>query len=461
MLAAREDLLGALDAMANVVAPETSGRGPTAAAQRRPATKVLVAAPAALCCLYALGCVVVATGPHTPEQFGQATERALRDGDVPAADQLVAEAVRRYPGHGGVLLWEAAMAEMHWHFEFAARVLERACRAPHHGGLPLAEVQGRAGEKLFAVGLWGDSLAYLRAGAVGESGARRRALAALAAELPALRRPPTAALVRLPCTADVLPAVLVAVAGQSASFVFDTGATFTTVARSWAERFGVRHVTEGGVVSDASGAAVPVSFGVLASIEIGGLKLGPTPVLVVEDADISLQGLFGGAQRPPTCLLGLDVLTRFRVAVDPEQEEVALSAPSGLPEAGSVPCLVANGSLVVPVSIEGRSLWFILDTGTSHSSLTESGLRALPGGEGRAAIAHRRVYTPSTERFAVREVKGVELHVSSARFAGVNLPVLSRALTGIAFPVHGVLGADLFWRCNTIVDRGRMRMESR
>jgi hypothetical protein len=108
------------------------------------------------------------------------------------------------------------------------------------------------------------------------------------------------------------------------------------------------------------------------------------------------------------------------------------------------------------VTIEGRRMWFILDTGASHSSLTEAGLLALPGGEGRAIENFRRVLTPGGVKHSVSEVQDLSLSVSDVRF-GVDLPVVPRETNGL-FPAHGVLGADLIMRCRTTFDGGRIRL---
>jgi hypothetical protein len=123
----------------------------------------------------------------------------------------------------------------------------------------------------------------------------------------------------------------------------------------------------------------------------------------------------------------------------------------------SVQCVRADGRCLVPVVVEGAPLWFVLDTGASHSSLTAEGLARIPSGEGRAVASYRRVRTVGGSLVAVREVRGLVLRCSEARFLQVTLPVVARAGSEL-FPVHGVLGIDLLSRCRLTLDRGRARL---
>ena len=115
---------------------------------------------------------------------------------------------------------------------------------------------------------------------------------------------------------------------------------------------------------------------------------------------------------------------------------------------------------VVPVTIEGRHLWFILDTGASHSSLTEEGLEALPDGDRRATSSYRRVRSAGGSTVSVRTLTNLVVHVAGNRFSGVELPLVPRNTSGL-FPIHGVLGADLLLLCRLTLDGGRLRLEAR
>ena len=180
-------------------------------------------------------------------------------------------------------------------------------------------------------------------------------------------------------------------------------------------------------------------------------------MLVVADEAMRLRDRHGGPARAPRGVIGLDLLAAFRLTIDPERTSIVLERPSGLLPAESVQCVRVEGRCLLPVAVEGVRLWFVLDTGASHSSLTAAGLAALPGGDERATPAFRRIRTLGGSLVAVREVRDLVLRVSDARFQGVQLPVVPRAASEF-FPVHGVLGNDLLSRCRVTLDTGRAKL---
>jgi hypothetical protein len=181
------------------------------------------------------------------------------------------------------------------------------------------------------------------------------------------------------------------------------------------------------------------------------------PVLVVDDEALQLRDLHGGPDRVPRGVLGLDLLAACRLTLDPERRSVVLELPRGLPEGSSVQCVRVDGRCLVPVSVEGVRLWFVLDTGATHSSLTELGARRLPGGTSRATPTFRRVRTVGGGLVSVREVRDLVLRCSETRFVDVSLPIVERRPAAL-FPLHGVLGMDLLGRCRVTLDRGRVRL---
>ena len=118
----------------------------------------------------------------------------------------------------------------------------------------------------------------------------------------------------------------------------------------------------------------------------------------------------------------------------------------------------------MPVVIESRTLWFLLDSGASHSSLTRPGLERLPGGAERAQTTPaRRVRSLGGPRLALRSVPDLTLRIGEVRFAGRELPVVRRQQPRVGlqgadaeFPVHGVLGADILLGCRLTFDSGEL-----
>jgi hypothetical protein len=400
---------------------------------------------------------VIEPAERSPAALLVATQQALRAGDVLAMESLLARARQRFPVDRDVLLHDALLAGMRWRDDVALGDLRAVARLSGSSALADAEARGRVGEQLFAMGAWAESAGYLGAGATDYveplTRARWRALAALAEVLPSTRRDPLGLDVLVPLDPVGVPELLVGLGERGGAFVLDTGATFTTLSESLARSLDVESLQDGQLF--------PVRFGRLPLLALGELRLRAMPVLVVRDQILAMRDLLSGPGRAVDGLLGLDVIGRFHVVVDPAARTVNFASKRGLNAGNAAPCLRVDGGLRVPVQVEGRDLWFQLDTGASHSSLAESGLALLPGGAARAAPSHRAVHTPGGQRFSVRELRSVEVRVAGARFEDVSLPVIDRAPTPSGFPLHGVLGADLVLRCRLHLDGGKVLLEIR
>jgi hypothetical protein len=297
----------------------------------------------------------------------------------------------------------------------------------------------------------------LLAGAIGEVGPRRRAFAIIASALPFVRRFSGPLLTEQSLLSGQTPEFICGTSGLLRPFAIDTGTSMTTVAASFAEELGVRSKQDAGTAVDGAGRDLKISVGILPSFRIGNVDIGAVPILIVDDRALHMRDLHGGPVHVPRGVLGLDLIAATRLTLDPDRESVVLELPQGLPVSGSVQCLRVEGRCLVPVLIEGKRFWFVLDTGASHSSLTTMGLERMPDGESRAVASFRRVRTVGGGVVAVREVRDLVLRCSDARFLRVTLPVINRGTSDL-FPVHGVLGIDLLSRCRVTLDRGRARL---
>ncbi|MBL9079755.1 MAG: aspartyl protease family protein [Planctomycetes bacterium] len=387
---------------------------------------------------------------------------ALQRGRVEEAQELVAALRRRQPTYTAAAEWSSVLAEMLWNDDEAVREQMAAIRNARTAGFEAVEVQalrGRLGDLLFQVGRWGECSSPLLAGALGADAERRRAFATIAYGLPFVRKPVGPLLTEQRLLAGDMPEFLCGAGDRVRPFAIDTGTSMTTVSRSFAAELGIRDPQPAGSALDAAGRSLAIEVGALPRFAIGDVELGAVPVLVVDDEALRLRDLFGGPERVPRGVLGLDLLAAFRFTIDPERGSVQLELPRGLPVGESVQCLRAEGRCLVPVHVEGVRMWFVLDTGASHSSLSGLGLDALPGGPGRAVPSFRRVRTVGGALVAVREVRDLVVRCSDVRFQGVTLPVVARGESP-QFPVHGVLGIDLLARCRVTLDRGRARIQA-
>ncbi len=386
---------------------------------------------------------------------------ALREGRLEEGLELITQARKRDPRHVGAARWSAVAADLLWNDDEAIREQTSAVRLARRDGdaAEVARLRGRLGDLLFQAGRWGESSAPLLAGAEVLDARRRTAFGVIASALPFVRRFTGPLLTEQPLLPGEMPEFVCGTRDRLRPFAIDTGTSMTTVAATFADELGVRSKRPAGEAVDGAGRPLLIEVGLLPQFRIGDVDIGAVPVLVVQDRALRLRDLHGGAERVPRGVLGLDLLAACRLTVDPERGSVVLELPFGLPAGQSVQCVRAEGRCLVPVQIEGNRLWFVLDTGASHSSLTEAGVERLPGGSSRAVPSFRRVHTVGGGVVAVREVRDLVVRCSDARFRGVTLPVVHRGASTL-FPVHGVLGVDLLSRCRLTLDRGRARLSA-
>jgi hypothetical protein len=416
-------------------------------------------------CLLALAAACAADPPRPVEDTLVQIEHALRDGRIEEAAEVAASVRIRDPQHVAAAEFSADVAELTWRDDDAVRDLTAALRNCRVDGREMpgeAEVHGRLGDILFRAGRYAESIEPLREGSLARHGERRRAFAAIAQLLPAVRRADGPLVSEHPLLPGDKPEFACGTTGKQRSFVIDTGTAMTTLSVSLADELGVQSQQPAGHAVDSTGQTLPTQVGVLPDFTIGDIRLGAVPVLVIDDAAFELRDLYsdphGGPIRMPRAVLGLDLIGACRLTLDPERKSVVLELPRGLPVEQSVQCVRVEGRCLVPVFVDDVRMWFVLDTGASRSSLAEAGLMALPGGANRAVPSEPlTVYKVGGVTKSVYEVRDLVIRCSQARFLGVTLPVVPRDPEG-AFPVHGVLGIDLLGRCRVTLDRGRARL---
>ena len=410
---------------------------------------------AVVCLALCAGCHTRRPPPTVAAQLDLAAA-ALREGRFDEAAERIRVVRSQAPRDPDAAAWSSVIAEMAWRHDDAVREMGAAVRAATAAGLPadeVAELLDRLGDLLFQAGRWEEAAATLRP----DGNERRQAFASIARQLPPQRRPDGPLVTEQPLLPGAVPEFVCGAGGRLRPFAIDTGTSMTTLARTFADELAVEHRRSAGRALDSGGRELAVDVAVLPRFQIGDVEMGATPVLVVDDGALGLRDLFGGPERVPRGVLGLDLLAAVRLTIDPERRSVAVELPRGLPPERSVQCVRVDGRCLAPVHIEGVLLWFVLDTGASHSSLSEAGVLRLPGGEGRAVPSFRRVRTVGGGGVVVREVRSLVLRCSDARFEGVTLPVVARG-RGELFPVHGVLGIDLLARCRVTLDGGRARL---
>ncbi|GDY02239.1 hypothetical protein LBMAG49_15680 [Planctomycetota bacterium] len=382
----------------------------------------------------------------------------LQEGKIDDAGAAVAQARLDHPESGAIAICAAEVADLLWHDDVAISELRALAATADRGGWSMSDARGRLGDQLFVAGRYGEAIVPLLAGAVDEATLRRRALIAAARELPYRRSQVGPLVTEQALTEGRLPELVCSIGSVQRVFTIDSGSSFTTMRRSLAQELRVRAIAQAGHMPDGTGQPIAVAVAVVDEFSVGEIWLGTVPVLVVDDERLAMRDLFGGPDRAPEGVIGLDFLNLFRLTLDPGRRAIVLERPRGLSPSDSVRCVRAEGRCLLPVTVGGYHLWFVLDTGASHSSITEQGLALLPGAAERATPSFRRVRTAGGGSVSVRELKNLVLRASLVRFDGVDLPVVPRR-AGVLFPVHGVLGADLLQQCRVTLDQGRVRLE--
>ena len=152
--------------------------------------------------------------------------------------------------------------------------------------------------------------------------------------------------------------------GKASKASFDTGATYNVISTQLAKKWGLRAVAHGVQVEGTARGEGDVV--VADSISMGSLTMRNVPfvVLDLEAGNELAQGLMGQL----SLIIGQPFLTRFaRYAFDLEQRAVFLYADTV--ETHGKPTLCLPNTLHARVEKDGRVMDFVLDSGSTTSSL--------------------------------------------------------------------------------------------
>ncbi len=191
--------------------------------------------------------------------------------------------------------------------------------------------------------------------------------------------------------------------GNACTVVFDTGANLCVAAASFAEKNGFV-MADGEVdVQAATGATVRARLGMAESLKLGGCQFRNVPFLVFKDEDLT----FAAIQYTIEVIVGFPVISELKSVRVLSSGTVELGVTR---EPRGTRSLAFDGlSPLVAVTLGGRTLPFLLDTGASHSSFREATLKAVPtladavrtstaavGGAGGVVQREHRMVTEAT-----------------------------------------------------------------
>lgn len=162
-------------------------------------------------------------------------------------------------------------------------------------------------------------------------------------------------------------------------FIVDTGATQCLLDKSIATKIGATSLGSDSGVSMTTGSGTIKTGAVLVkSLALGELEIANVPFAV---ADLNS---FGNIQGPkPAGLIGANVLKRYLMTVDYENEKLRFADPTqvDVPEGAIVintkPSLGMSG-LAVEGTIDGKQkVTFLIDTGAAFNNISETKVKAL------------------------------------------------------------------------------------
>ncbi|HYD13746.1 MAG TPA: pepsin/retropepsin-like aspartic protease family protein [Allosphingosinicella sp.] len=243
-----------------------------------------------------------------------------------------------------------------------------------------------------------------------------------------------------------LTRVTFSVNGQPQVAVFDTGAALSVLSASTAARLGVRIEEGATAIGNGVQGNVQTRIGVAPRVEIAGNVLTNVAFLILDDASLNFPQVPGGYDIP--AIIGMPemrALGRIRMEQAGRFTVLPPAAP-GEGEEGAANLHAAGNQLFADVSIGGRTVPLLLDTGADRTSLTAlyaesepARIAALRTGQANAASAGGT----RVQRFAIWPDAPVALDGRS-----LTLPQLNIELPGSGPEPddNGTLGSDVLRR---------------
>jgi hypothetical protein len=242
--------------------------------------------------------------------------------------------------------------------------------------------------------------------------------------------------------------------GRDVEAVLDTGASYSIVTRSFAERAGVREIAD----SDAYGLGlhqkpIPLTFGIVDDLVLAGGRMTSVPVMIMPDEALTFDTARGSL--PISAVIGLHLLTRFEIEIDYAGRRLAFVRREGPAAADGQNLFFARGKVMARVTAD-ESPWtlFLLDTGSELTMLTGGGIRRL-GIQTAVGFYPKQVAGIGKARVSWGKVPSVAIGVAGYRLRFRDMVVAETEET----LEDGVLGSSALAHFQVRIDFRRMRLE--
>lgn len=242
-----------------------------------------------------------------------------------------------------------------------------------------------------------------------------------------------------------LPVMAGRAAGKPVSWLFDTGAEFTLLTASEAERLGVQSRATDVQMGTSTSHEQTGRFAVLDRLEMGAMVFENLPVLILPDS--ALQWEVDGVAKGFTGIVGWNASRYARTTLDMPKHEYTMEVPVPVKKARNLFWL--DSPVVRMRGVGGQPLAFFYDSGSSTTDMTANLASKIDLGR----VRKKKVSVGgagSVERVRVPVAEVVPLVIGAYRF---DIPAMMQGVSEATFIVlDGRLGSDVAQTCVVTVD---------
>jgi hypothetical protein len=249
--------------------------------------------------------------------------------------------------------------------------------------------------------------------------------------------------------------------GRRVEGILDSGAVLSIVSARMAEALDIRRLgTFEGTFYGLLGEPIPVSFGLLDTLELGAMLIRNVPVAIMPDEKMRfLLSRREGTEFHMDFLLGAHLLKEFRIELNFDRHAITftrLTAADRRPDLNQN--LFFHGFRPHVQAAVNKKGWFLflLDTGSEITFLNESRVGALPVHVFGSSMHTATVQGLGGAMKRGSKIENVEIGVD--RWGGTfkTLPMYWSRDTEVSV---GIVGQNFLRHFNVVIDFGRMRVD--